>query len=397
VGQNEIFPFIRRIIVKIIQLNQVLKFLLQSIVAGLAIAFLLLFYFPEFLSGTSRPDSEADKSSGPARRTVQTVSYSQAVTLSAPAVVNVYATRISERRSHPLFQDPLFRRFFGGQGPNRQRNTSLGSGVIMSSDGMLITNAHNIKAAHEIHITLADGRQTLAEVVGIDEATDLAVLKIQLEDLPVITIGDSDDLNVGDVVLAIGNPYDFGQTVTQGIVGAIGRKRLGITTYENFIQTDADINPGNSGGALITATGQLAGINTALFSPGGGGSQGIGFAIPVNIAVDVMHALIEHGHVVRGYLGIGAQEVPSGITDDEGNKQIGVLVRMVMKNGPADQAGIIPGDIITELQGKSLHNPSQTNQLIANIQPGTLIELRILRGWEEKLLKAVLIQQPNPQ
>ena len=358
---------------------------------GLAIAFVLMAVFPGLLSDSSEKQPAVYSSvtgplSGP-------VSYRDAIANVAPAVVNVYASQLVQRRINPLFQDPLFRRFFGDPGPEQQRNSNLGSGVILNQSGYVLTNAHVIDKADTIQITLTDGRQIAAEVVGIDTETDLAVLRIELQNLPTAPIGDSTILKVGDVVLAIGNPYDFGQTVTQGIVSATGRKRLGISAIEDFIQTDAAINPGNSGGALITATGELIGINTAIFS-NSGGSQGIGFAIPINLAMDVMQQIIDNGFVVRGWLGIEAQVVPGDIVEAANLTQGGVLVSGVLMDGPAAKAGIKPGDILIKINNEPLYNPQQAIQMISQFRPGEIININILRGWDELAIHAQVSQRP---
>lgn len=375
-------------------LKQTLIFLLQSVTAGLAIAFLLIYLFPGLI--TPNPDSAgmgaANYPSG-TQADYGPVSYNNAVATTAPAVVNIYATRILKRKTHPLLQDPIFRRFFGDQDTRQQRDSNLGSGVIMNPDGYVITNSHVITGADEILVTLTDGRQTMAKVVGVDKETDLAVLQIKLDGLPAIPIGDSNSLKVGDVVLAIGNPYDFGQTVTQGIVSATRRNRLGITTFEEYIQTDADINPGNSGGALVTATGQLIGINSAIIS-NTGGSQGIGLAIPVNLVVEVMQGLIDYGQVIRGWLGIEAQVVPQDIVESAGLRNHGILVAGILQNGPADQAGIMPGDILIEINGEPLYDPQYAIDMIAKFQPGTKLNITALRGWEYLSLKATVSQRP---
>ena len=373
-------------------LKQTLLFLLQSIAAGLAVAFILLQLFPQLLpvaGGQASLPASDTAGYGP-------VSYNRAVTLTAPSVVNVYANKILKQQPHPLLQDPIFRRFFGDQERNQQRNSNLGSGVIMNGEGYIVTNAHVVKGADEILVTLADGRQAPADIIGVDQETDLAVIRLTLDKLPVISLGDSSSLTVGDVVLAIGNPYNFGQTVTQGIVSATGRTSLGITTFEDFIQTDADINPGNSGGALVTATGQLIGINTAIIT-NTGGSQGIGLAIPINLVVDVMQALVENGRVVRGWLGIEAQVVPQDIVDAAGMSNSGILVAGILQNGPADLAGIMPGDILTSINGEPLFNPQHAIGMIAGFPPGTQIEISVLRGWEEMLVKTRVSQRPLPE
>ena len=369
-------------------------FLLRSVVAGLAIAFVLVYFLPGLLPSPFLEKFGNQNMNIGAQTGTATVSYHNAVAASAPAVVNVYATKVIKRATRPLLQDPIFRRFFGNQGEVEQRNSNLGSGVILHKEGYLITNAHVIRDADEVLVTLADGRQSRAQVVGVDNDTDLAVLKIGLDHLPSIAVGDSSRLGVGDVVLAIGNPYDFGQTVTQGIISATGRNRLGISIYEDFIQTDADINPGNSGGALINTSGQLIGINTAIVSSSGG-SQGIGLAIPVNIALSVMEDLIKQGYVVRGWLGIEAQVLPPDIVDNTGQKLTGILVAGVLKGGPADVAGIVPGDILLSISGKRLTTPVQAIQMISKYKPDTTIDLQVLRGWETLNLKATVSQRPT--
>ena len=365
-----------------------LKFFVQCAVAGLAAAFVLLYLFPGLYP--------AQNGGGPGGGQYGVVSYSDAVAGVAPAVVNVYATQVRRRTVHPLFHDPLFRRFFGPRVPAERRNNNLGSGVIMDDRGYVLTNAHVINNADEIRITLHDGRQSRAQVVGVDSDTDLAVLKTDLDNLHAAPYGDPGRVRVGDVVLAIGNPYDFGQTVTQGIVSATGRNRVGITTFENFIQTDADINPGNSGGALVTARGNLIGINTAIISSSGG-SQGIGLAIPVDLALDVMEQIIEYGHVIRGWVGIEAQILPQDIIDATGLDQGGILVVAVLKGGPADRAGIVPGDIMTGINGMPLYNPQYTINLISRVEPGALIEVELLRGWERQTVNVRVGERPAPR
>jgi len=376
---------------------------MQSALVGLAAACLFLLIRPQLISpgpDNSPPgvDIQSLSDSGEFRNQQQPVSYQAAVAATAPAVVNVYASKVYQQTKHPLFQDPIFRRFFGEAPslPEQRRSNNLGSGVIMNRDGYVLTNAHVIQDADDIRVTLRDGRQTYARVVGIDPDTDLAVLHITMDNLPAIPIGDSSKLRVGDVVLAIGNPYDFGQTVTQGIVSATGRKRLGITTFEDFIQTDADINPGNSGGALITARGELIGINTAIVS-NSGGSQGIGFTTPINQAIDIIQQIIANGRVVRGWLGIEAQILSPDIIEVTGLINGGVLVAGVLQNGPAEQAGIIPGDIIISLGGQPTSDPQQAIKLITELNPGMDIEVTILRGWDQQTLRAKIAQRPSPR
>ncbi len=371
--------------------GQLLGFLLQSVAAGLAIAFVMVYFFPSLLPAGAALSTNLlgldDSNLAP-------LSYKHAVNMAAPSVVNVYASSVRKRKPHPLFQDPLFRRFFGKPAPETRRDSSLGSGVLIGDQGFILTNAHLVKEADEILVTLTDGRQANASIEGIDEETDLAVLQIQQHSLPTISIGDSHALRVGDVVLAIGNPYDFGQTVTQGIVSATGRKRLGITTFEDFIQTDADINPGNSGGALISASGKLVGINTAIISSSGG-SQGIGLAIPIHLAIDVMRQLIEKGHVVRGWLGVEAQMLPQDMADAAGLTAGGVLIASIYQGGPADAVGIMPGDILLEIDNQQLQNPIQAISLISQYKPDTAINIRLLHGWQELTLTAIVSQRPS--
>ena len=367
-------------------LKQALTFVAQSIVIGLAAAAVVLLLMPgSFSSNKAR---QAD-------------SYHTAIEAAAPAVVNIYSGNTFSEPRNPILQDPLFRRFFGespeeGAATNnkRKRIESKGSGVIMDTQGHILTNAHVIQGAEEIFVVLRDGRETIARTIGIDSDTDLAVLQISLGNLPVIPIGDSSQLHVGDIVLAIGNPYDFGQTVTQGIISATGRRSLGITTFDNFIQTDADINPGNSGGALISSQGKLLGINTAIYSTTGG-SQGIGLATPVNTALDVMQQLISNGRVVRGWIGIQAQPLPADIAEAMGLMKGGVLVSGVLQGGPADIAGINPGDVVTKILGQDIIDPRQAIDTIAKLAPGTKIEMTIVRGWDELKINAVVTQRPH--
>jgi len=372
--------------IQMMPVSQSIKFILQSMIAGLAIAAVILLIWPELGTETDPGRILSKNNNG---------SYRFAVNKAAPAVVNVYASKVYKQRVNPLFQDPLFQQFFGRTAPvpNQRRDSNLGSGVIMSEKGHILTNAHLIRDKDEITITLNDGRQSAAEIIGIDTDTDLAVLKIDLEQLPSIEVGNSSNLQVGDVVLAIGNPYDFGQTVTQGIVSAKSRRHMGVTTFEDFIQTDADINPGNSGGALITTDGRLVGINTAIISSTGG-SQGIGLATPVNQAIEVMRELIAHGRVVRGWLGIEAQMLSADLLHDIGLENGGVLVAGVLSNGPADKAGILPGDIILSVDEQQVSNPQQAIQTISDLEPGSSIEIRVLRGWKEMTVQARIAVRP---
>jgi Do/DeqQ family serine protease len=327
------------------------------------------------------------------------VSYADAVGRAAPAVVNINTAKIVTVQPHPFYNDPFFRQFFGDmiQAPNQPRKrveNSLGSGVIVSPQGYVLTNHHVIREADEIQVFLQDGRSADAKVIGDDPETDLAVLKIELDNLPVIALGDSADIRVGDVVLAIGNPFGVGQTVTMGIVSATGRSQLGINTFENFIQTDAAINPGNSGGALVDARGNLIGINTAIFSQSGG-SQGIGFAIPTSMARDVLEQIIRFGHPVRGWLGFEGQALTPRLAEALGLKVTeGVIITGVVRGGPAHQAGLVPGDVIVAIDGQVTANAHQALATISSRKPGNAVELKIIRDGRERMIKATAIDRP---
>lgn len=371
------------------QFKKNLVFILQYSAYGLAIAFLFI-----LLTSSNLLSHFSFLSFSQSSRH----SFNDAVMSTAPAVVNVYASTVYQERSHPLFQDPLFRHFFGNAPtmPKTRRDNSIGSGVIMNTAGYILTNAHVIKNANDIRITLNDGRQAQAQLIGLDADTDLAVINIPIQNLPQIPIGNSTDIKIGDIVLAIGNPYNFGQTVTQGIVSATSRKRRGISYFDDFIQTDADINQGNSGGALVNAAGELIGINTAIISSSGG-SEGIGLATPINQAVDVMNQIIENGKVVRGWLGIEAQTLSTDVIESANLKTGGVLVTAIMHNGPAENAGLVPGDIMITIDGKNLSSPDQAIETITDLTPGKEVKINILRGWEQQELIAKIAQRPAAQ
>jgi len=372
--------------------------LMQVIILGLAIAFVIQLLFPdesnrnrvvEFIDSGS--NMLASRASGP-------VSYADAVDRAAPAVVNVFTKKRIVQTVPSIFSDPFVQRFLGDYldlTPKEREESSLGSGVIVSNRGHILTNNHVIDGADAIEIALRDGRTATARVVGADPEADLAVLKINLPDLPSIELGNSESLRIGDVVLAIGNPFGVGQTVTLGIVSATGRSELGINTFENFIQTDAAINPGNSGGALITANGILVGINTAIFSKSGG-SQGIGFAIPVNLAKNSMKQIIEVGYVSRGWLGIEIQEVTAELAESFGfENSHGVIIAGVLNGGPADNAGIEPGDILTLFNNKIVRSPSGALNLISQESPGEQVEIEIIRAGKKH--KSVITVGERPQ
>lgn len=385
------------------RLTRSLKFILQFGLLGLIVAFIVLTLLPENLwQSADQPVVEVREA--PARETTVRqegpVSYADAVEAAAPAVVNIHTRKLVTREAHPLLDDPIFRHFFGDQfsGPRQREETNLGSGVIISEQGYILTNNHVISGAEEIQVALRDQRTATATVVGTDPDTDLAVLKIELDDLPVITLGRSEQLRVGDVVLAIGNPFGVGQTVTSGIVSATGRTMLGISTFENFIQTDAAINPGNSGGALITANGELVGINTAIFSRSGG-SQGIGFAIPTSLARDVMQQIIEHGEVKRGWLGVAIQNINDNLAEslDLDKDQSGIIITGILDGGPADRAGLQAGDVITQINDQPVEDVTGALTLITKQPPGSRITLRGIRQGKAFNKTLEVAQRPKQE
>ncbi|RFU43955.1 Do family serine endopeptidase [Paraburkholderia sp. DHOC27] len=333
-------------------------------------------------------------SSGPAQ-----ASYADAAQKASPAVVNVFSSKDGSLPPDPRAKDPLFRYFFGDKNNKKQQEqpaSNLGSGVIVSSEGYILTNQHVVDGADQIEIALADGRTTTAKVIGVDPETDLAVLKVNLTNLPTITLGRMDQTRVGDVVLAIGNPFGVGQTVTMGIVSALGRNHLGINTFENFIQTDAAINPGNSGGALVDVHGNLLGINTAIYSRSGG-SLGIGFAIPVSTARSVLESIITTGSVTRGWIGVEPQDVTPEIAESFGlDQKTGAIVAGVLKNGPADRAGIKPGDILVSVDGQDITDTTRLLNLIAQIKPGTNAKIHLVRKNRQIDLDVMIGKRPPP-
>ncbi len=326
--------------------------------------------------------------------------YADAAAKSLPSVVNIFTSKQVRAQRNPLMDDPFFRRFFGDRfaADNRpQRVSNLGSGVIVSEDGFILTNHHVVEAADEIEVALPNGKTLSAKVVGTDPDTDLAVLKVTRKGLPAITFAKSDSQRIGDVVLAIGNPFGVGQTVTMGIVSALGRSHLGINTFENYIQTDAAINPGNSGGALVDGAGNLVGVNSAIFSRSGG-NLGIGFAIPVSIVRQVMQEIIAHGTVTRGWVGIEVQEISPEIAESFALKSTaGALIAGVLRNGPADRAGIRPGDVLIGVGGKLVTDSSSLLNLIAALPPGKVVQLRLVRDQTEKLLMVTVEKRPPMQ
>jgi Do/DeqQ family serine protease len=322
-------------------------------------------------------------------------SYSQAAKRAAPAVVSIVASKASRPRSQG--EDPWFRYFFGNGRDAPQQQIGLGSGVIVSADGYLLTNNHVVDGASEIEVQLADGRQARARLVGTDPETDLALLQIKLDALPVIALGDVRALQVGDVVLAIGNPFNVGQTVTSGIVSALGRNRLGLSTFENFIQTDAAINPGNSGGALVDAEGRLVGINTAIYSRSGG-SMGIGFAIPADAARGVMEALLRDGQVTRGWIGVEPRDLtPELAASLRLPVSQGVLITGVLQDGPASRSGMRPGDVVVAIAGADISNTADLLAAVAALRPQTVAPVTVQRGAQAMQLNLTVAQRPRAQ
>ena len=320
-------------------------------------------------------------------------SFRLAAQKASSAVVSINTSKAASKPRHG--NDPWFRFFFGEQGNEAQ--AGLGSGVIVSATGFVLTNNHVVEGADEIEVILNDTRRVVAKVIGTDPDTDLAVLKIELDKLPVIVLGNSDSLQVGDQVLAIGNPFGVGQTVTSGIVSALGRNQLGINTFENFIQTDAAINPGNSGGALVDINGNLLGINTAIYSRSGG-SMGIGFAIPVSTARLVMDGLVKDGQVTRGWIGVEPNELSNELAETFGVKaRRGVIITGVLQNGPASQAGIRPGDVITGVAGKDVGNVSELLSRVAGLKPGIASKFSLQRLDDKMELEVTPGVRPRPR
>ena len=340
-------------------------------------------------------ESEVSKRQSPVPTVVVPNSFSTAASKAMPSVVNIFTSKKVKTPRHPFMDDPLFRRFFGDQSEDEaQRSSSLGSGVIVGAEGYILTNHHVVEAADEIEVALNDGRQAVARVVGTDPESDIAVLKIELKDLPAATFGRVDALQVGDIVLAIGNPFGVGQTVTMGIVSALGRTHLGINTFENFIQTDAAINPGNSGGALVDGTGNLIGINTAIYSRTGG-SLGIGFAIPVSLARQVMEQIVRTGSVTRGWIGVEVQDItPDNAAAFKLKDTRGVIIAGVVPGSPAAAAGVRPGDVLVEVQGKAVPDSFAMLNTVAESAPGQAAMLTILRGGERLSIKVTVGKRP---
>lgn len=376
----------------------------QSVTVVLAVVFVVATLRPEWLPRRLDLTPSAGPAAGPASQTVSPrlvpiVSYADAAQRAIPAVVNIHTTRSARLPpGHPM-TDPAMRRFFGDPAPSdRQPWANLGSGVLVGRDGHVLTSHHVVESADGIMVLLADGSRERAKLVGSDPETDLAVLRIERRNLPAIEFGDSESVRVGDVVLAIGNPFGVGQTVTMGIVGAVGRSQLGINTFENFIQTDAAINPGNSGGALIDAQGRLIGINTAIYSRSGApGSLGIGFATPTSTARNVLEQIVRDGAVTRGYIGVEPQDLtPELVEAFRLARRSGALITSVLRNGPADRAGVRSGDILIAVEGQAVQSTAAMLNAIAQLAPGSRARLRLVREGRELELTVSVGRRPTP-
>jgi len=362
---------------------------------------------PVFGAQKAVPMFVARSNGRPADVSANGMGYASILKPALAAVVNISSSKIVKTPGNgqqfaPFFNDPFFRQFFGNQffrqfqAPREQREHSLGSGVIVSPDGYILTNNHVIAGATEIKVFLPDKRQFTGKVVGADPKTDIAVVSIDAKNLPALTMADSSKIQVGDLAFAIGDPFGIGETATMGIVSATGRNGLDIEDYEDFIQTDAAINPGNSGGALVNARGDLIGINTAILAGGGGGNQGIGFAIPINMARRVMDEILKNGKVVRGYLGVVIQEVTPDLAKAFNVPQgKGALIGDVTAGGPADKAGLQKGDVIEELNGKTVSGVNDLRLQIASMTPGTVVGLKILRNGQSHEISVTLGELPS--
>ena len=373
----------------------------QTVTLCVAILFVVQTLKPEWLAHNVTQSGIAEiREVFPNPATSKPVSsYADAARKAVPAVVHIYTSQEVKAPRQPFLNDPLFRHFFGdGDDEQPRRRSGLGSGVIVSADGYILTNNHVVEGADEIEVALNDGRKFSAHVVGTDPDSDVAVLRIKAgSNLPVITFGSAESLQVGDVVLAIGNPFGVGQTVTSGIVSALGRSHLGINTFENFIQTDAAINPGNSGGALVDSNGNLIGINTAIYSQSGG-SMGIGFAIPVSLARNVMEQIIRSGTVTRGWVGVEVQEITPDLAESFHLADTkGVLVAGIQRGSPADKAGFKPGDVLLDVNGKAVGDVQAMMALIAALEPGQTGRFKLRRSDRNIDLDVTIGKRPSRQ
>jgi serine protease DegQ len=368
----------------------------QTATICLAALFVVSTLRPDLIAWRTRGDVVTVKEPAPEAPAHPVASFSDAVRKAMPAVVNIFTSQEIKRPRHPFVDDPLFRYFFGDQADGgTQRREGLGSGVIVSEQGYILTNHHVIESVDQIEVALSDARKVPARVVGADPETDLAVLKIDVQKLPAITFA-REQLRVGDVVLAIGNPFGVGQTVTFGIVSGLGRNHLGIATFENFIQTDAAIHPGNSGGALVDVKGNLVGVNTAIYSQTGA-SMGIGYAIPVSIARQVMEQIIEKGSVTRGWIGVGVQDINKELADSfKLAASKGVLITQIERGSPADKAGVKLGDVLVAVNGKAVADTTTMLNMIASLRPGEHARVRLARNQEETEVTITIGRRPRP-
>jgi Do/DeqQ family serine protease len=376
----------------------------QTVTIAVAALFVVQTLKPEWIDYRARTAFQAPtsivalKEAPAAGETSRPASFADAAGRAVPSVVHVFTSQEVRASRHPLANDPFWQHFFGDRdGMRTQRRSGLGSGVVVSPEGYILTNFHVVEAADEIEVASNDGRKFKATVVGTDPESDLAVLRVPAESrLPAITFAAADSLRVGDIVLAVGNPFGVGQTVTSGIVSALGRSHLGINTFENFIQTDAAINPGNSGGALTDGNGNLVGINTAIYSQNGG-SMGIGFAIPVSLARNVMEQIIRTGNVTRGWIGVEVQEITPELAESFGLPSVaGALIAGVMRGSPADKAGIRPGDVLLAIDGKKVKDAENMLELIAALKPGNTGAFALRRDGGEVELRALIGKRPKP-
>jgi Trypsin-like serine proteases, typically periplasmic, contain C-terminal PDZ domain len=379
-----------------LSIRSIFRYFSWPVLTGLLTAALIVTLTPGVLKQPESKEDIAVNQLAPNSSWPSPPSYATAVARAAPSVVNIYTSKtVTRERQHPLLNDPFFRRFFNsGSLPQQKRmESSLGSGVIVSKQGFILTNNHVVRGADQIVVLLHDGREAQASIIGNDPDTDLAVLKIDLDNLAPINIGNPSKARVGDVALAIGNPFGVGQSVSQGIVSATGRG-LGLNTFENFLQTDAAINPGNSGGALIDTYGNLLGINSAILNESS--SVGIGFAIPADTAMRVMQDIVKHGKVIRGWLGVQAQQLAPDVATRLGlNPPRGMIITDIHINGPAHLAGLRPGDIITHINGQLVGDGRQGTNIIADLMPGDSIHVDLVRNGEKISVTTVAGTRPS--
>ncbi|OFZ66948.1 MAG: 2-alkenal reductase [Betaproteobacteria bacterium RBG_16_56_24] len=372
----------------------------QTVTIALALLFVIHTLKPELLPNAARSGVVTLYENTPLTGgKTPAMGLSAAAQKAMPAVVNIFTSTVIEAPANPFIDDPRFHFFFGDpEEAEPQSSSSLGSGVIVSADGYILTNHHVVETADQIEIALSDGRKAKAHVIGSDPETDLAVIKIDLPgNLPAITFGQPEQAHVGDMVLAIGNPFGVGETVTMGIISALNRDHMGINTFENFIQTDAAINPGNSGGALVDGNGNLIGINSAIYSPNGG-SLGIGFAISATTAKKTMEQIIQHGSVTRGWIGTGVQELTAELAESFKLGDIkGVLITEVIRNSPAEQAGIKTGDILIAIDNKAIDDSSAMLDTVANLPPGKVVPVKLLRNGTTMSVQVKIGKRPKPR